>query len=257
MHAAIDTCLIQLVSSFSCLILCTHICPQNRRYGFSKVRRGPDIDMYAHPSFQRGKPENLFQLRKLTTAADRQRAAENLAEYVAAQQQQEAEVQQQPRAMYQGLVATDVIATATPPTYLPPRRSVSVTSTDYFSPSSFSAACFDASSTTSGDDSEENTANVTTAYNGISITDLIQTYQKSVDARSVSSSSSVASSSVEVAATISTTAATSAEHHSSEHISTSKTTAQHKRKHSADSLEDNKLALLALAMTSMAGQEIP
>eukprot|EP00529_Nitzschia_sp_RCC80_P031082 CAMPEP_0113453288 /NCGR_PEP_ID=MMETSP0014_2-20120614/7281_1 /TAXON_ID=2857 /ORGANISM="Nitzschia sp." /LENGTH=358 /DNA_ID=CAMNT_0000344679 /DNA_START=58 /DNA_END=1134 /DNA_ORIENTATION=- /assembly_acc=CAM_ASM_000159 len=37
-------------------------------YGFSKVRRGPDTDMYAHPSFIRGKPELLFNLRKCATA---------------------------------------------------------------------------------------------------------------------------------------------------------------------------------------------
>merc|ERR1711862_642939 len=33
-------------------------------YGFFKVRRGPDIDMYAHPSFIRGCPEALSHLRK-------------------------------------------------------------------------------------------------------------------------------------------------------------------------------------------------
>ena len=211
--------------------------------------------MYAHPSFQRGKPENLVQLRKLTTAADRQRAADKLAECVAAAQSQEAEGQP-PRAADQGMIGT-----AAPPTYPPPphrsvSRSASVTSTDYFSSSSFSAACCDASTTTS-EYSEDSTANVATAYNGISISDLIQTYQKSVDARPVSSSSSVASSFVEVATT--TTTAENAEHHSSEHTPTSKTTT-HPHKgggHSADSLEDNKLALLALAMTSMAGQEVP
>mmetsp|Transcript_25639 Transcript_25639/g.60680 ORF Transcript_25639/g.60680 Transcript_25639/m.60680 type:complete len:342 (+) Transcript_25639:606-1631(+) len=40
----------------------------NVQYGFSKVRRGPDTDMYAHPSFIRGKPELLFNLRKCATA---------------------------------------------------------------------------------------------------------------------------------------------------------------------------------------------
>ena len=211
--------------------------------------------MYAHPSFQRGKPENLVQLRKLTTAADRQRAADKLAECVAAQSQ-EAEGQP-PRATDQGMIGT-----AAPPTYPPPpersvSRSASVTSTDYFSSSSFSAACCDASTTTS-EYSEDSTAYVATAYNGISISDLIQTYQKSVDARPVSSSSSVASSFVEVATTTTTAAAENAEHHSSEHTPTSKTTTPpHKVGHSADSLEDNKLALLAFAMTSMAGQEVP
>merc|ERR1711862_1092534 len=33
-------------------------------YGFFKVRRGPDTDMYAHPSFVRGCPETLSQLKK-------------------------------------------------------------------------------------------------------------------------------------------------------------------------------------------------
>jgi len=33
-------------------------------YGFTKVRRGPDADMYAHPAFIRGYPQNLSQLRK-------------------------------------------------------------------------------------------------------------------------------------------------------------------------------------------------
>ena len=213
--------------------------------------------MYAHPSFQRGKPENLVQLRKLTTAADRQRAADKLAECVAAQSQ-EAEGQP-PRSMDRGMIATGATATAAPPTYPPPpkrsvSRSVSVTSTDYFSSSSFSAAGCDASTTTS-EYSEDSTANIATAYNGISISDLIQTYQKSVDARPVSSSSSVASSFVEVATT--TTTAESAEHHSSKHTPASNTTTSpHKGGHSADSLEGNKLALLAFAMTSMAGQEV-
>mmetsp|Transcript_20448 Transcript_20448/g.26821 ORF Transcript_20448/g.26821 Transcript_20448/m.26821 type:complete len:246 (+) Transcript_20448:19-756(+) len=40
-------------------------------YGFSKVRRGPDADMYAHPSFLRGRPEMLMQLRKCNTVAVR------------------------------------------------------------------------------------------------------------------------------------------------------------------------------------------
>eukprot|EP00542_Grammatophora_oceanica_P016438 CAMPEP_0194047826 /NCGR_PEP_ID=MMETSP0009_2-20130614/25698_1 /TAXON_ID=210454 /ORGANISM="Grammatophora oceanica, Strain CCMP 410" /LENGTH=275 /DNA_ID=CAMNT_0038693545 /DNA_START=43 /DNA_END=870 /DNA_ORIENTATION=+ len=42
-------------------------------YGFSKVRGGPDSDMYHHPVFQRGKPENLAQLRKCNSAAARKR----------------------------------------------------------------------------------------------------------------------------------------------------------------------------------------
>jgi hypothetical protein len=33
-------------------------------YGFSKVRKGPDTDMYAHPSFLQGHPELLSLLKK-------------------------------------------------------------------------------------------------------------------------------------------------------------------------------------------------
>jgi len=40
-------------------------------YGFFKVRRGPDIDMYAHPGFMRGYPEYLSQLRKSRCTAQR------------------------------------------------------------------------------------------------------------------------------------------------------------------------------------------
>ena len=36
----------------------------NQQYGFAKVRRGPDTDMYAHPSFIRGHQEAVAQLRK-------------------------------------------------------------------------------------------------------------------------------------------------------------------------------------------------
>lgn len=35
-------------------------------YGFTKARRGPDMDMYTHPSFMRGHPEMLGLLRKNT-----------------------------------------------------------------------------------------------------------------------------------------------------------------------------------------------
>lgn len=35
-------------------------------YGFSKVRKGPDTDMYRHPAFLRGRPELLSQLKKST-----------------------------------------------------------------------------------------------------------------------------------------------------------------------------------------------
>lgn len=39
------------------------------QYGFAKIRRGPESDMYAHPSFVRDRPKSLLNLRKLTTAA--------------------------------------------------------------------------------------------------------------------------------------------------------------------------------------------
>jgi len=44
-------------------------------YGFAKVRRGPDTDMYAHPSFIRGKPELLLHLRKCSSASRRKTSA--------------------------------------------------------------------------------------------------------------------------------------------------------------------------------------
>lgn len=47
-------------------------------YGFSKVRRGPDTDMYAHPSFLRGQPDLLSELKKCKSAADRKRQAKSL-----------------------------------------------------------------------------------------------------------------------------------------------------------------------------------
>lgn len=36
----------------------------NQQYGFSKVRKGPDTDFYAHPSFLKGRPELLSLLKK-------------------------------------------------------------------------------------------------------------------------------------------------------------------------------------------------
>lgn len=45
-------------------------------YGFAKVRRGPETDMYAHPSFVRDQPESLSELRKLTSTSSRRRARE-------------------------------------------------------------------------------------------------------------------------------------------------------------------------------------
>lgn len=47
-------------------------------YGFSKVRRGPDADMYAHPSFLRGSPEILTDLKKCKSAADRKKKVKPL-----------------------------------------------------------------------------------------------------------------------------------------------------------------------------------
>lgn len=43
------------------------------QYGFCKVRRGPDTDMYAHPAFVRGQPETLSQLRKCNSSVARKR----------------------------------------------------------------------------------------------------------------------------------------------------------------------------------------
>ena len=45
------------------------------QYGFTKVRRGPDTDMYAHQSFIRGKPELLLNLRKCSSASRRKMSA--------------------------------------------------------------------------------------------------------------------------------------------------------------------------------------
>lgn len=44
------------------------------QYGFTKVRRGPDVDMYVHPSFRRDQPETLSLLRKCTSASGRKRS---------------------------------------------------------------------------------------------------------------------------------------------------------------------------------------
>jgi hypothetical protein len=46
-------------------------CSATFQYGFAKVRRGPDTDMYAHPSFTRGHPESLTELRKSSSASRR------------------------------------------------------------------------------------------------------------------------------------------------------------------------------------------
>jgi hypothetical protein len=45
------------------------------QYGFAKVRRGPETDMYAHPAFVRGQPQTLCRLRK-TSSSSRRRLSE-------------------------------------------------------------------------------------------------------------------------------------------------------------------------------------
>ena len=49
-----------------------------QQYGFTKIRRGPDVDMYAHPSFVRDTPETLLQLRKITNGGTRKRPTEEV-----------------------------------------------------------------------------------------------------------------------------------------------------------------------------------
>lgn len=44
------------------------------QYGFTKVRRGPDVDMYLHPFFRRDQPEMLSLLRKCTSASAQKRS---------------------------------------------------------------------------------------------------------------------------------------------------------------------------------------
>jgi hypothetical protein len=44
-------------------------------YGFAKVRRGPETDMYAHPSFVRDQADSLSELRKLTSTSSRRRTS--------------------------------------------------------------------------------------------------------------------------------------------------------------------------------------
>ena len=48
------------------------------QYGFTKIRRGPDVDMYAHPSFVRDTPETLLQLRKITNGARSKRPTQEV-----------------------------------------------------------------------------------------------------------------------------------------------------------------------------------
>lgn len=49
------------------------------QYGFTKIRRGPDVDMYAHPSFVRDTPETLLQLRKITNGSRKRSPTEQIA----------------------------------------------------------------------------------------------------------------------------------------------------------------------------------
>jgi len=45
-------------------------------YGFAKVRRGPETDMYAHPAFVRDQADSLSELRKLSSTSSSRRARE-------------------------------------------------------------------------------------------------------------------------------------------------------------------------------------
>lgn len=53
------------LSEFGYLYSLLDTTPLIPQYGFAKVRKGPDLDMYAHPSFIRDFPDSLLQLRKL------------------------------------------------------------------------------------------------------------------------------------------------------------------------------------------------
>jgi hypothetical protein len=56
----------QYISLFSHIILfLSSVCYFYFQYGFTKVRRGVDTDMYAHPGFCRDAPEGLLRLRKI------------------------------------------------------------------------------------------------------------------------------------------------------------------------------------------------
>lgn len=52
--------------------------PSPTQYGFTKIRRGPDVDMYAHPSFVRDTPETLLQLRKITNGSRTKRPTQEV-----------------------------------------------------------------------------------------------------------------------------------------------------------------------------------
>jgi hypothetical protein len=60
------------VYSFSRLLFLTSSPSSSQsiqQYGFTKVRRGVDTDMYAHPGFCRDAPEGLLKLRKITSTS--------------------------------------------------------------------------------------------------------------------------------------------------------------------------------------------
>mmetsp|Transcript_17237 Transcript_17237/g.32183 ORF Transcript_17237/g.32183 Transcript_17237/m.32183 type:complete len:187 (+) Transcript_17237:412-972(+) len=50
-------------------------------YGFTKIRRGPDVDMYAHPSFVRDTPHTLLELRKITNGGRKRPTEEVTTKY--------------------------------------------------------------------------------------------------------------------------------------------------------------------------------
>ena len=45
------------------------------QYGFNKIRKGPDVDMYSHPGFVRGNEDGLSQLRKRKKAPLKEKQA--------------------------------------------------------------------------------------------------------------------------------------------------------------------------------------
>jgi len=204
-------------------------------YGFCKVRKGPDTDMYAHPSFLRGHPEKLILLRKLTTTADRRRATGKRGQKI-----EEAGEQGGGNGKTVTSTHSGTTGTASPPMSMqftgvanvisksPPQRmgSLGVVTDCTSSSNSCGASICSATST----DAEQVAR---TTYN-ISIPKLIATYQKSVD--------------IQPAECIKNNNGSSrnCDNHNSSNG------------HSSDSFEgNNKLAILALAMTSIAGQEAP
>lgn len=182
--------------------------------------------MYAHPSFQRGHPENLVLLRKLTTAADRRRSAEKLAQKIKKQEGEKTTCMPTP--------PMSQFATLPSPPLTPPQRmDSSGVVTDYSSSSySCAASVCSATSTFAPSSSYGDVEQVIRTTYNISIPKLIETYQKSVDVKPFIKVSEKRSSSC------------------------GNDASKHESSNSADFLEGNKLALLAMAMTSMAGQEV-